>query len=235
MDVQLRQCEPELMDQPELDSAAHHHALSGLSRINWWSRTAGRIWPALKELVVQHDLDKLTILDLACGGGDVALSLARLARADNIAVTLQGWDVSATAAAYASKRAARLGISNVTFFERDALSDVVSRSFDAVICTLFLHHLSETQVVTLLQRMREAARHNVIVDDLLRTRAGYYLAWFGTRILSRSPIVHFDGPVSVQAAFSLKEIEELAEHAGLRGASITRHWPQRFLLNWRCE
>lgn len=235
MDYRQRHCETELMDQPELDPGSHRRALQGLGRVNRWCRTAGRIWAALQSVVQERGLKELTVLDLASGGGDVAIAVARRGSAGPLPLTVQGWDKSRTATAYASERAARLGLNNVSFLQRDALADPIPQQFDAVVCTLFLHHLSETDAAALLRRMRDAARHAVIVDDLRRTRIGYCLAWVGTRILSRSPIVHFDGPVSVRAAFRLDEIRKLAEGAGMHGASLIPHWPQRFLLNWRRE
>ncbi|MBX3439496.1 MAG: methyltransferase domain-containing protein, partial [Planctomycetaceae bacterium] len=210
MNYRHRRCEAELMDRPELDSGLHHRALNGLSRVNWWSGTTGRIWKALKELARQRGLSQLHVLDLASGGGDVAISLARQGN-EALPVIVQGWDKSDTATAYATERAARLRLTNVSFLQRDALTDPIPQQFDAVVCTLFLHHLSNADAVLLLRRMRDAARHAVLVDDLRRTRVGYGLAWIGTRLLCRSPIVHFDGPVSVRAAFEVDEIRNLAK------------------------
>ncbi len=80
--------------------------------------------------------------------------------------------------------------------------------------------------------MSQAAERAVLVDDLLRSQSGYWLAWVGCRMLSRSPVVHFDGPVSVAAAFRLAEVKVLCSEAGLPGANIRTHWPERFLLSW---
>jgi hypothetical protein len=52
-------------------------------------------------------------------------------------------------------------------------------------------------------------------------------------LLSRSPIVHFDGPVSVQGAFQMQEVQTLAVRAGLLEATLRRSWPERYLLSWR--
>ena len=49
-------------------------------------------------------------------------------------------------------------------------------------------------VVRLLKGMAAKARCLVIVDDLIRSRLGYAMAWIGTRLLSRSWVVHHDGP-----------------------------------------
>jgi hypothetical protein len=99
-------------------------------------------------------------------------------------------------------------------------------------CTLFLHHLSHDEGLHLLQKMRNAARRAVLIDDLRRTRRGYALAWLGCHLLTRSPIVRVDGPMSVQAAYTVAEARQLASEASFVGAAITTHWPQRFLLQW---
>jgi hypothetical protein len=72
----------------------------------------------------------------------------------------------------------------------------------------------------------------VLVNDLIRDRLGYFLCWWGVRLLTRSPIVHVDGPLSVRAGFQPAEVLEMATQAGMNGASISRHWPQRLLLKW---
>ena len=98
--------------------------------------------------------------------------------------------------------------------------------------SLFHHHLSHVQAVELLRDMAQAGRA-VLVQDLLRGRVGYVLAWSGLRLLSRSDVARVDGPRSVRAAFSLPETRAMAEEAGLLGAVIQRIWPERFMLRWR--
>ena len=104
-----------------------------------------------------------------------------------------------------------------------------------IVNSLFLHHLDELQVVTVLRNMADSVNHMIVVDDLIRSRWGYVMAKVGCHLLSRSPIVHFDGPVSVKAAFSLAEISDLASQAGLSGVQIQKHWPERFILTWQAS
>ncbi len=103
---------------------------------------------------------------------------------------------------------------------------------DVVYCTLFAHHLDDGDVVKLLRVMVARARQLVVVDDLIRSRLGYALAWSGTRLLSRSWVVHTDGPLSVRAAFTPAELRRLAEQAGLSTARLVRFWPERQRLIW---
>jgi hypothetical protein len=121
----------------------------------------------------------------------------------------------------------------VDFQRCDVFTNSLPTGYDVVLCSLFLHHQSEAKAIDLLRRMAHAARQLVLVNDLLRTTTGYGLAWLATRLATRSPVVHADGPQSVAAAFTLEEAADLAREAGLQGAIVRRRWPCRFLLSWR--
>lgn len=221
------------MDQPGLDPAEHAAALRGLGRINRLSRSVSALWPPIARLAREREQpgELLRVLDLACGGGDVAVALARRAEKEGLGVRVAGCDVSPTAVALARRRA-EAGGSDVAFFECDVLAGPLPEGYDVITTTLFLHHLDEAQAVDLLRRMRLAAGRAALVDDLVRSRWGHALAWAGCRLLSGSRVVHHDGPVSVAAAFTLAEVQALAARAGWERATLTRHWPQRYLLAW---
>jgi SAM-dependent methyltransferase len=229
-----RNRQPELMDQPALDPRLHVHALRSLSRINWFSRTSGRIWKPIRRLARETSLAQpLRILDIACGGGDVAVGLARRARRAGIAVHVDGCDKSALAVEHAGDRALCAGVDNVRFFQHDAVDSPLPTGYDVVTSSLFLHHLDEYHAEKLLRSMADSAGRMVVISDLCRNRLGYLIAWLGCRLLTRSPVVRVDGPLSVAAAFTLDEARELVDRAGLEGATFGRYFPERFLLVWR--
>lgn len=219
------------MDEPGLDAAEHAAALRGLGRINVLSRSATVLWPAITRLVGERPGAPLRVLDVASGGGHVPIALARLAARARLDVRIDGCDVSPSAIAFARQRASAYAY-DVSFFRCDALTGSLPDGYDVITSTLFLHHLDDAAAVDLLRRMRDAAGRMVMVDDLVRSRKGHALAWAGCRLLTTSKVVHHDGPVSVAAAFTVAEAADLASRAGLRGASLTRHWPERFLLAW---
>lgn len=220
------------MDQPDLDPRAHRQALDGLGRGHRISRSAAAMWPAIRE-VLPRSGRPLRILDLACGGGQIVVDLARRCAREGVAVEACGLDLSPVALDYARDLAARAGVRCATFAALDVARRPLPGAFDVVLCSLFLHHLDDEDAEMILRRMRDAARHLVVVSDLRRTRLGYLFAWVGCRLLSRSRVFHVDGPRSVEAAFALDEARRLAERAGLTGARIVARWPQRFLLTWR--
>jgi 2-polyprenyl-3-methyl-5-hydroxy-6-metoxy-1,4-benzoquinol methylase len=147
-------------------------------------------------------------------------------------VLVDACDISPFAVRYASARAAERRVENVSFFRCDVLEGPLPEGYDVVMCSLFLHHLDEENAVALLSKMAAAARKLVVVNDLRRSAVGYLLAWLGCRILTRSPVVHVDGPRSVQAAFSLDEMRGVARRSGLESAVLQSRWPCRLLLQW---
>ncbi len=227
-----RRRQPELLDQPGLHFADHESALVGLRRINVLSRTSSFLWPAIAQLGRKRNGGDppIRILDVATGGGDVPISLLRRANRRGLRVQIDGFERNPQAVEFARERARICGVA-VIFSVFDALQSPLPLGYDVVTCSLFLHHLDEPDAILLLRQMGKAGRI-VLVDDLIRSRRAYFLVWIGCQLLSRSPIVHNDEPVSVQSAFTPAEALSLANRAGLLGAKITRHWPCRFLLSW---
>ena len=227
-----RRLEPEIIDQPDLAVSRHRHALRGLERINWWSGSVRLFWPALSGLAREQAPRPIRVLDIGTGGGDVLRALRRRARRGSLATTLEGCDRSAAAVAYAQERADAAG-ADLRFFAHDALAGDLPGDYDAVVCSLFLHHFDEAQSVAILRRMAASTRHLVLINDLRRCFAGWLLAHVAGRILTRSGVVHVDGPRSVAAAWTRAEVTTLAQRAGLKDATYRRYWPCRFLLAWR--
>lgn len=227
-----RQRVPELMDEPGIDPAALDHALRGIARINAFSLTARHLWRRLQRIARERRLTRLRILDVGCGNADVTLGVARRARRSGLNVELFGCDQTAVAVDAARELARRAGLQHVRFFQADVLADDLHGTYDAVVSSLFLHHLGETEAIDLLRRLRGVTRHAIVMDDLCRSALGYWLARWGCQLLTRSPVVHFDGPASVRSALTAAEALELAHAAGLQGATIERRWPERFTLVW---
>ncbi|CAN5737500.1 class I SAM-dependent methyltransferase [soil metagenome] len=220
------------MDDPALPAGEHRLALRHLARLNRISRTARVLWPFVR---ASRSLDGPTsILDVAAGSGDVPLALARLAQRAGVELELHALDISPVAVQSASERVRAAGF-RAQVEVRDVVREGLGRadaSIDVVTCSLFLHHLTEQEVVVVLGEMARVARRCLLVSDLRRCRTGLVAAFLATRVLPASRIVRVDAVRSVRAAFSEAEMKALAQRAGLKKSMILHRWPYRMLLIW---
>lgn len=223
----------EAMDDPSLDEAEHERALLALRRINAWSATAGNMWRPIVNVARDDHGSPLRVLDVAAGGGDVIIGIAKRVAKQDLNVECHGCDISQRALDFARRHAVNCGVSDQThFFKQDALGADLPRDYDIVMSTLFLHHLERDDAIELLGNMRKAAKRAVIVCDLDRCVMGYLLCRWLTRFITRSKVVHNDAVLSLRAAFTLNEVQTMAKDAGMEGAIVHRVWPWRWMLQW---
>lgn len=225
-----RHREPEIQDQPDLDSELLRQALAGLESINFWSCSPYVLWPSIRALGRQMQRP-LRVLDIATGAADVPISLWRLARRAKIALQVEACDLNPRTVSFAQHRA-RGKRADVHVFPLDVLHQEIPHAYDVVTCSLFLHHLSDAEAVLVLGRMAQAATHLLLVNDLLRCVGGLVLAHVATPFLTRSQVNRVDSVRSVRAAFTVDEVQLLVRRAGLSGAVVEKRWPCRYLLRW---
>jgi SAM-dependent methyltransferase len=233
---------PELMDDPGLPEAEHLHALRALGTINAVSRTAAQLAAAVSSLVPAAHPAPVTVVDLACGGGDVTLSCARRLsrRLAGRRIEMTGVDTSGRALARARAELTRDNLPNdgspctVAFVERDLVDDGCPPC-DIAMSSLFLHHLDDEHAIALVRSLAVACRLGFVISDLVRSRLGLVLAVIGTGLLSTSRVARVDGPLSVRAARTRREYRRLLDAAGLADATIRRTWPERVMITWRRE
>jgi SAM-dependent methyltransferase len=202
------------MDDPALPAADHVAALGALATINAVSRTAVHVARGIEALRPAAD-GTLTVVDVACGGGDVTV----------------GIDISPRAIERAGRLAGERA-SGATFRACDALRDGCPRC-DVAVSSLFLHHLDDAEATSLLRHMAAAARLGIVISDLIRSRIGLVLAVVGTTVLVSSRVARVDGPLSVRSARTIPEYRRLLAAAGLTTATIRRVWPERAVIVWR--
>ena len=81
-------------------------------------------------------------------------------------------------------------------------------SFDAVGCSLFLHHLEPDEIVRFTREGLRVARHAFVVQDLQRHPLHLGLSYIGAP-LYRSRITRHDAPASVGRAYTVEEMRKI--------------------------
>ena len=204
---------PELMDLPGQDPAALAENLADIRRVNRW---LGGRWLTVRAVgrlaAMTPPGSPLLILDVATGTADIPLAVVAWARRQGRVARVVATDISADILRLTpGDRPAEVTLA-VADGRRLPFDD---DAFDIAMCSLALHHLPPEAATMMLREMGRVARRGVVVNDLVRGRAGYAGAWLFSRLLTRNPLTRHDAPLSVQRAYTRAEMAALADRAGL--------------------
>lgn len=191
-----------------------------LAHINLWSRT----WQAAGIGTPQRPV---TFIDLATGSADIPLAITQWARAHHFEVRITAIDRNPAMLAIAKEH-----IKNdpwVTLLVADAHKlPFAKASFDYALASLFLHHLPDIEIMTVLKVMQDLATRGMIWNDLSRHT---FTRWVVKLMTIRStPVIRHDAAVSVEAGFTRNEVLAFRNRLDLHHLRYTHHWPMRFTL-----
>ncbi|MHC4217467.1 MAG: methyltransferase domain-containing protein [Planctomycetota bacterium] len=221
---------PELMDDPEVDQAALDCSLRYIRMVN---RRLGGASAALGHLERwSHewpDDRTIRVIDIGTGSGDIPLAITRWAARSGRRVHVTGVDLHPKtlrlARAHVGDRA------DIELIEANAL-ELMDRfevgAFDYAHAGMFLHHLDDIEVMTMLRIMHRLTTRGVIWNDLARG----VLELLMVRLLTFGwpAMVRHDGHASVSAGFTKHEALDLARRVGLPHVGYRRHLFGRFTL-----
>lgn len=169
-----------------------------------------RVAPLLSQLRPGRSV---RVLDLGSGSGDLCRVLVDECRSRGRPVQVLSLDAHPQIQNFARERC-RAGYPEIRFIRGDARQvPLRERSVDLALCTLALHHFREPDARAVLAEMHRVTRRWAVVSDLCRSRLAYAGVWTATR-LTANPMTRFDGPVSVQRAFTAPELVALSGEAG---------------------
>jgi ubiquinone/menaquinone biosynthesis C-methylase UbiE len=209
VDLSVRSNETELMDdlsRPDSEFVEAYNELTAVNKHLGGIRAIERFLPK----------DAMSVLDVASGGCDVGEALVSRRRCRVVSL-----DMNPRGLKFARQTAPVAG---------DALQlPFADNTFDAVICSLSFHHLTNAECVSVLREMWRVARRIVIVNDLHRNRVAHASIRILSALFSRSTMFRNDSAASVRRAFRPAELGEVAVKAGVP-ARVYRSFPYRLVL-----
>ena len=221
--------EEELLDAGEGTDDDVAGSLIDLRRINRFLGGRKVIMAAIETCLRQTGPERISLLDVGTGSADLPMAIAEKCGERGISTFVAAVDLSER-----NLRVARtkLGIGpDIHLVRANSLSlPFAARSFDFVTASLFLHHFQDDDVVRLLADFARIARKAVIVNDLIRNLVPYYFTRIAGPLLAKSFLTRNDGPVSVLRGFTVSEMNELAQRAGLKKRELKQVFPYRLSL-----
>jgi len=197
------------MDRPQPVSAELEVDLHNLRQLNRYFGSYRLIRHFLRRWIQPGTPTR--VLDLATGSGDIPRLTADYARGIGAAIAIEAVDQQSSTLEIAQQLSTNYP--EIKFVQGDILT-LDREPVDIVLCSLALHHFTESDAVRLLQRCRELSKRYVLVADLRRgwlATGGVYVL---TSLFFREPMTQIDARLSAERAFSFAELRSLAERAG---------------------
>src|SRR5437870_1204245 len=167
--------EPELMDRPQPISRELEVDLRNLRALNRYFGSYRLVGHFLRRWIRPND--RLRVLDLATGSGDIPRMIVRFVRQLKADVRIDAVDFQASTIEIARRLSAEFP--EIEYHRADIQEFGAKASYDLVICSLVLHHFSELDSVRLLRHCRKLSRRFVLVADLRRS----WLGQIGVRLV----------------------------------------------------
>jgi len=200
----------EMMDRPQPVSMELEDDLRNIRHLNRWFGSHRLISQFVRRWIKPGD--KLRIIDLATGSGDIPRLIVDYARKIGAEVEIDAIDKQSATLDIARKLS--VDYAEIFYSEANILEWQTAKAYHLVLCSLVLHHFSDEEAVRVLRRCRKLSRKFVLVSDLRRGLVATAGVYFLTALIFREPMTRYDARLSAARAFSFKELDKLARQAG---------------------
>jgi ubiquinone/menaquinone biosynthesis C-methylase UbiE len=222
-----RSSELEHLDKGDYTAEEYEGCIVELQRVNRWLGDAGAVRDSLLRDIEKLDLHSFSVLDVGAGSGELLRVIAEWARKNNRKAKLTGVELNARSAKAIDEGA----FPEITAIRGDAFRlPFADKEFDYAMCSLFTHHFSNVDVITILRELSRVSARRVFVIDLYRHPVAYFFYTTIGRLFLHNRLIREDGALSILRSFTPKELANLANAAELRDVSVTRRFPYRLIL-----
>jgi ubiquinone/menaquinone biosynthesis C-methylase UbiE len=217
----------ELLDNPNIPLADLYCNLDELhvinSRLGGYSVSRKGICKIAKEKKIK------TVMDIGFGGGHSILELASLKESRDKKIFYYGVDLKDECIMYATEKLNDIENKKLICCDYKEIPGSFLKSIDVLHCSLFLHHLSNEEIIEFFKLAR-ANGCTIVANDLHRHWLAYYSIKWITAFFSKSYLVKNDAPVSVLRGFKSKELAHLLKEAGFTDFTVKWCWAFRYMI-----
>ena len=203
-----RSHEKELLDSRECDPKIATESYRFMEKVNRMFGGIRYVRVFIETEAREHTGGKpLRILDIGAGSCDIPIAISKWARGKNIPLEFTCLEITEPAIQSAYENIARSAETAVTVLHEDVFTHEPAEAYDCAVASMCFHHFDDTQIITLLQRLRAYVKHAILINDLHRTR----VAWLGTSLFTvfSHPGVKHDSRLSIRRGFRVRELRKL--------------------------
>ena len=217
-----RSTRKELLDRDNILKEDLYQNLKELNAINTLLGGYKITFAALKKIT---ESDKTySLIDIGCGGGDALKQINTWGKQNNRTFNLYGVDIKPECIEYAATNTTKDPIKYICDDYRNVFNHL--KQVDIIHACLFCHHLTESELIELVQ-FAVKNKSTLVINDLERNPIAYYAIKILTTLFSKSYLVKNDAPLSVARGFKKKEWLDILNKAGVKKYSVKNKWAFR--------
>jgi 2-polyprenyl-3-methyl-5-hydroxy-6-metoxy-1,4-benzoquinol methylase len=225
INLRQRSNDKELLDGNNIPFTALKQNLRELNFINTWLGGHAITLRGIERCA--GNAATITICEIGCGGGDNLFAVYQHCFKKDIKANFIGIDMNEGCINYARERYPQL---NCEWICSDYATVKFERNPTIIFSSLFCHHFTNEQLITMLQWLQQNSREAFFINDLQRHWLPYYLIKYLTRIFSRSYLVKNDACLSVARSFTKKDLISLLKQSGINKYTVDWQWAFRWLI-----
>lgn len=226
INLQQRSYEKELMDADGIPFDAMAQTLRELNIIN--TRLGGHAITIEGVKALLKKDEPVVICEIGCGGGDNLFAIHKYLASKKISVRFIGIDMNAECIAFAKQQYPRLDCEWIC--SDYALVSFNERKPGIIFSSLFCHHFTDEQLISMLRWQHINSEKGFFINDLHRHGLAYYLIKYITRYFSKSYLVKNDACLSVARSFKKADWQKLLVKAGITKYEVKWKWAFRWLV-----
>lgn len=227
INTKIRSTDEEIMDDFALEGDELRDALDKIASINKFLGGNKVTLNGVKKLLTQQTKERIKIIDLGCGNGDMLRALANFGKKNNISLELVGIDANS----YTIKHAENLSknYENISYQRIDVFNDLENPvSSDIVLLTLTLHHFTDEDIVKLLSRYQNTTKMGIVINDLQRSATAYKLFTVLCYVFNLNRMSKQDGLTSILRGFKRVDLLQYSKELLLKNYTISWKWAFRY-------
>ncbi|MGB7842911.1 MAG: methyltransferase domain-containing protein [Salinimicrobium sp.] len=223
-----RSREEEIMDDFQLQGSQLKTTLEDLDKVNKYLGGNEITLEGVEKMIKSTCFEPpLHILDVGCGNGSLLKEVANLGRKKGVEMRLKGIDANIHAIEIARENCREYP--EIIFEAQDVFSkEFEKENTDIVLCTLTLHHFTDTEIKRLLKNFVRKSNIGIVINDLKRSRLAYLLFQLFCAVFIRNDIAREDGLVSIKRSFRKKDLYNYGKNLKVRKQEIRQKWAFRY-------
>ncbi len=218
----------EIMDNLDFQGLEMQNLLNDLKTVNKWLGGNNITIDGIEKLMHSKlKTDKVIILDVGCGDGELLRQCADFGIRNNFNFEMVGIDFNENILEFAKTESREY--SNISFRKVDVFSEEnLIPNCDIALCTLFLHHFNNEKIENLLKSLLNKTQIGIIINDLERSKSAFNLFKIASHIFLKTKTAKHDGLVSVARGFKREELQNISMKIPNQESEISWRWAYRY-------